>query len=237
MFGSFTELSVPLAVGRMAPLAPPLLPTCGLTSHLTKSTASGGAFLPIANPSPPPKYSLGWLLPPATVGNGNHPRFARRPFFFLALASKVNGAHWPIRSIAARPLAIVAASPPAPSHGAARKPGWNGLRSMSRLSCLPASTNPGCVNSEPSVAALAIASLPAMRSDRLAHQNIPGHLSFSPTASGVMPACLSFCTSARKSSHVPGGEEMPAFLKSVLLYQTPTTPRLYGTPYCLPSIW
>ena len=30
---------------------------------------------------------------------------------------------------------------------------------------------------------------------------------------------------------------MPAFAKSALLYQTPTMPRLYGTPYCLPSIW
>ena len=73
---------------------------------------------------------------------------------------------------------------------------------------------------------MAIASLPAIRSDRFAHQNIPGHLSFSPTAIGVMPADLSFWTSARKSFQVEGGESMPAFSKSFLLYQTPTMPRL-----------
>ena len=78
----------------------------------------------------------------------------------------------------------------------------------------------------PSVAALAIASLPATRSERFAHQNMPGHLSFSPTAIGVMPALFSFWMSPRKSSQVAGGVEIPAFLKSVLLYQTPTRPRL-----------
>src|SRR3954463_13405859 len=95
----------------------------------------------------------------------------------------------------------------------------------SRLSCSPALTNPG-VSKEPSSPALAIASLPAIFSDRLAHQNIPGHLSFSPTAIGVTPADLSLPTSERNSSHVAGGPEMPARLKSALLYQTPTRPRL-----------
>src|SRR5215207_2308542 len=236
MFGSLTELSVPLAVGSSAPLAPPLLPIGGLTRNLTKSTASGGASRPMANPSPPPKYSVGWLLPPSTVGKANHPRSSPRPFLSLVLALNVNGAHWPMRSMAARPLPIVAASPPAPSQGAARKPGWNGFMSMSRLSCFPASTKPGPSN-EPSSPALAIASLPAMRSERLAHQNMPGHLSFSPTASGVTPALLSFCTSLRNSSQVVGGASIPAFLKCFLLYQKPTTPRLYGIPYCLPSTW
>ena len=53
-------------------------------------------------------------------------------------------------------------------------------------------------------------------------------------ASGVMPAALSLETSSRNSSHVFGGASMPAFLKSALLYQKPTIPRLYGMPYCLP---
>jgi hypothetical protein len=35
---------------------------------------------------------------------------------------------------------------------------------------------------------------------------------------------------------VAGGVVMPAFWKSSLLYQKPTMPRLYGTPYCLPSV-
>ena len=106
--------------------------------------------------------------------------------------------------------------------------------SISFLSSSPALTKPGESN-EPSSPALAIASLPATRSDRFAHQNMPGHLSFSPTAIGVMPASLSFLTSARNSAQVAGGASMPAFLKSALLYQTPTIPRLYGTPYCLSS--
>ena len=152
------------------------------------------------------------------------------------LAANVDGAHWPIRSIAALPLPTSAASPPAPSHGAARKPSWNGFMSISFLSSSPAWTNPGESN-EPSSPALAIASLPAIRSDRFAHQNIPGHLSFSPTASGVMPASLSVWTSCRNSAQVAGGPSMPAFSNSDLRYQTPTMPRLNGTPYCLPSIW
>src|SRR5215469_14733689 len=49
-----------------------------------------------------------------------------------------------------------------------------------------------------------------------------------------MPAAFSFPTSLRRSSHVAGGELIPAFVKRSLLYQNPTTPRLYGMPYCLP---
>ncbi len=82
------------------------------------------------------------------------------------------------------------------------------------------------LSNDPSSPACCIASLPAIRSDRLAHQNIPGHLSFSPRAIGVMPAALSFSTAARNSSHVAGGSSMPAFSKSAVLYQNPTMPRL-----------
>ena len=82
------------------------------------------------------------------------------------------------------------------------------------------------MNVPPSVAALAIASLPATRSERFAHQNMPGHLSFSPTAIGVMPAAFSFWMSPRNSFQLVGGPSIPAFLKSFLLYQTPTRPRL-----------
>ena len=120
MFGSVTELSVPLATGRMAPLAPPLLATSGLTRNFAKSTASGGASRPMAKPSPPPNCSPSWPAPPSTAGNGNQPVFSPRPILSLVLAAKVEGAHCPIRSIAARPLPTVAASPPAPSHGDAR---------------------------------------------------------------------------------------------------------------------
>src|SRR3954454_22134290 len=225
MFGSVTEPSVPLATGRIVPVAPALLAISGLTRNFTKSTASGGALEPIANPSPPPNCSPSWPAPPSTCGNWNQPRSSPRPFLSLVLALNSFGAHWPIRSMAAPSLAIVAASPPAPGHGAARKLFWNGLRSISFLSSSPALTKPGELK-EPSVAALAIASLPATRSDRFAHQNMPGHLSFSPTAIGVMPALLSFWMSPRKSSQVEGGPEIPAFLKSFLLYQTPTRPRL-----------
>ena len=34
--------------------------------------------------------------------------------------------------------------------------------------------------------------------------------------------------------HVAGGAEMPAFVKSALLYQTPIIPMSHGTPYCTP---
>src|SRR5665213_101821 len=49
-----------------------------------------------------------------------------------------------------------------------------------------------------------------------------------------MPAVFSFATSLRKSGHVVGGDEMPALAKRSLLYQKPTTPTLYGMPYCWP---
>src|SRR5262249_51825328 len=49
-----------------------------------------------------------------------------------------------------------------------------------------------------------------------------------------MPAAFSFPMSARNSSHVVGGALMLALVKRSLLYQKPTTPRLYGIPYCLP---
>ena len=178
MFGSSTDDSEPLSTGRTAPLAPALFATSEVTRNFTKSTASGGASLPIAKPSPPPNCSSAEPAPPSTVGNGNQPTSGA--FSSLALAAKVDGAHWPMRSIAARPLPIVAASPPDPSHGAARKPSWNGCMSISRWSSSPALTKPSLSN-EPSSPACCIASLPAMRSDRLAHQNIPGHLSFSPS--------------------------------------------------------
>src|ERR1044071_651989 len=117
------------------------------------------------------------------------------------------------------PLATGRIVPVAPGQGAARKLFWNGCMSISFLSSSPALTKPGELK-EPSSPAFAIASLPATRSDRFAHQNMPGHLSFSPTAIGVMPASLSFWTSERNSLHVFGGASMPAFWKSALLYQT-----------------
>ena len=49
-----------------------------------------------------------------------------------------------------------------------------------------------------------------------------------------MLAAFSFVMSLKSSSQVAGGAVMPAWVKSALLYQKPTTPRLYGTPYCLP---
>src|SRR3954447_4363741 len=234
MFGSVTELSVPLATGRIVPVAPALLATSPVTRNFTKSTASGGALEPIAKPSPPPNCSPSWPAPPSTCGNGNQPRSSPRPFLSFVLALNSFGAHWPIRSIAAPSLAIVPASPPAPGHGAARKLFWNGCMSISFLSSSPALTKPG-ESKEPSSPALAIASLPAIRSDRFAHQNMPGHLSFSPTASGVMPLSLSVWMSVRNSAQVVGGPSIPAFSNSDLRYQTPTIPRLNGIPYCLPS--
>ena len=236
MFGSVTEASAPFLTGRMPPLAPALLATSLVTRNLAKSSASGGASLPNAKPSPPPNCSVALPAPPSTVGNGNQPRSESTSSPSFALAANVEGAHWPIRSIAALPLATVAASPPAPSHGAARKPFWNGSMSISRLSSSPALTNPG-ESKEPSSPACAIASLPAIRSDRFAHQNMPGHLSFPPTASGVTPAPFNVSTSARNSAQVAGGPSIPAFSNSDLRYQTPTMPRLNGIPYCLPSTW
>ena len=91
MFGSDTELSVPLVTGSSAPLAPALLAISGLRRNLTKSTASGGASRPIAKPSPPPNCSSAWPAPPSTVGNANQPTFG--PFLSLVLAANVEGAH------------------------------------------------------------------------------------------------------------------------------------------------
>ena len=190
MFGSVTEVSAPFLTGRMPPLAPALLATSLVTRNLAKSTASGGASLPNAKPSPPPNCSVACPAPPSTVGNGNQPRSARTASPSFALAANVDGAHWPIRSIAALPLPTVRglAAGAVPRRGQEARSGTARM-SISFLSSSPALTNPGESN-EPSSPACAIASLPAIRSDRFAHQNIPGHLSFSPTASGVMPACL-----------------------------------------------
>src|SRR5215475_4358698 len=49
-----------------------------------------------------------------------------------------------------------------------------------------------------------------------------------------MLAACSFFTSAMNCGQVVGVDEIPACLNSVLLYQKPTTPTLYGTAYCLP---
>src|SRR4051812_40306839 len=49
-----------------------------------------------------------------------------------------------------------------------------------------------------------------------------------------MPAAFSFAMSAMNAVQFVGPPLMPAFLKRSLLYQKPTTPRLNGTPYCLP---
>ena len=49
-----------------------------------------------------------------------------------------------------------------------------------------------------------------------------------------MFAAFSLATSAMNCGQVVGVEVIPACLKSALLYQKPTTPTLYGTPYCWP---
>src|SRR5215510_7403097 len=51
---------------------------------------------------------------------------------------------------------------------------------------------------------------------------------------GTIPAVLSLATSAMNCGQVVGVDVIPACLKSVLLYQKPTTPTLYGTAYCWP---
>ena len=131
MFGSSTELSVPFMTGRIAPLAPPLLAISGLTRNLAKSTASGGASLPNAKPSPPPNCSLG-LAGAAVDGREREPaEIVRGPFLSFALAANVAGAHWPIRSIAARPLPIVRglAARAVPRRGQVAAPGTASCRS------------------------------------------------------------------------------------------------------------
>src|ERR1700712_860780 len=42
--------------------------------------------------------------------------------------------------------------------------------------------------------------------------------------------------SVSRSAQVAGGVVMPALVNLSLLYQKPTTPRLNGTPYTLPSL-
>ena len=54
---------------------------------------------------------------------------------------------------------------------------------------------------------------------------------------GVMPLALSVPTSSSSSAQVAGGALIPASAKRSLLYQKPTSPKLYGMPYCLPSTW
>src|SRR4051794_12531406 len=48
-----------------------------------------------------------------------------------------------------------------------------------------------------------------------------------------MPAFFSFAMTSMNCDHVFGGWT-PAFAKSSLLYQKPTTPTLYGMAYCRP---
>src|SRR5262245_55106045 len=217
-------------------VSPHRLATSTLVAYFRKSTASCGASLPTANPLPPPKASVGSPAPPSTAGNGNQPRSSPIPLLSGELAFIVPGAHCPISIIAAPPVAIVAACPPAPSHTAARYPFWNGSSSVSRRSSVPALTN-GSASHAPASAACCIASAPPRRSARYAHQNIAGHLSPAPRESGVIPASFSVWTSSRNSSHVVGGAVIPACSNCALLYQNPTMPRSKGMPYCLPSTW
>src|SRR6478735_72969 len=206
--------------------------------NFKKSTASGGASLPTAKPSAPPKASVGWPAPPSTVGNGNQPsskgRFAAPST--PAWVANAPGAHWPIRSIAAPPLAIVPDSPSGASQPAPRNPAWNGSSATRSPTFSPASTTAGTLKLL-SAAIWFIASAPPRRIMRYEYQKWAGHLSPAPTAIGVIPASFRVCTSASSSSQVSGGALIPACAKRSLLYQTPTMLALYGMPYCLPSTW
>ena len=108
-------------------VAPQRLAASVLVRKHRKSTVSGGASLPTTNPLPPPNASSAAPAPPARLGKGNQPRSSPMPFWSGELAFIVPGAHWPMSCMAALPVAIVAACPPAPSHGAARNPSWNGF--------------------------------------------------------------------------------------------------------------
>src|SRR3954449_7287223 len=104
--------------------------------------------------------------------------------------------------------------------------------SISRLSCSPALTKPG-VSNEPSCPALAIASLPAIFSDRLAHQNIRGHLSFSPTASGVMPADFELAHVGEELVPRGGRTADPRLVEERLVVPDRHEPEVVGDPVLL----
>ena len=54
-------------------------------------------------------------------------------------------------------------------------------------------------------------------------------------AIGTTSIALSFVTASLSSSNVVGGAVMPARANMSLLYQMPSMPMRYGSPYCLPS--
>src|SRR4030095_2561097 len=116
-----------------------------------------------------------------------------------------------------------------------RNPSWNGFRSRKALRSSPALMKHGSSNFC-WVEAAWTASAEQSCNAKLYHQWAAGQLSPAPTAIGATPeTVLSLVISALRSSNVVGGAVMPAWVKTSLLYQKPSTPKLYGRPYCLPS--
>ena len=164
MFGSVIDTSEPAVTGRPLPDSPQTLALSTFVMNSRNSTASGGASLPTANPSPPPNASVAAPAPPSTIGNGNQPSSnASSPSGTPAAVRNAPGAHWPMRSIAARPLPMAPDS--SGSHVAARKPGWKGSMSMRRFSSSPAAITSGTLKL-PSAAIAFITSAPPSRTIR-----------------------------------------------------------------------
>src|SRR5258705_4947059 len=139
MLESVTPLSAPWVTGRPAPVSAKPFCTAGLEMYLRKSTHWGGALYEQEKQSPPPRAAFGSPLPPATVGNANHPRLSPRPFLSSVSPAITAGSQWPMSSMAALPFATRPAELVAPCWaGVARKPSLNG--SVLRKACrsLPA---------------------------------------------------------------------------------------------------
>ena len=236
MFGSVTASRCPCDGQDRAAGAAPCWLTAGLTRNFRKSTASGGASLPMAKPSPPPNARSA-CAGPAVDGREREPAaFVPRPFLSLVLPSKVAG----------RPLAHQVHRRSAVAHRGGLAVG--GVPSRRRGS--PAGTahrdellelvagldEAGRVEVPLSVAALVIASCRRGGSTGTSTRNAPAICPCSPTAIGVMPAYFSFWMSASNSVQVAGGAVDAGLGEEVLVVPEPHQPRLYGTPYCLPSI-
>src|SRR5688572_22253378 len=224
MLGSVTASVAAVLTGRPL-LAAHVSWFSSLVMKARKSIASGGASLPTANPSAPPNASVAAPSPPSTSGNGNHPSSngSEPPASTPAWVRNAPGAHCPIRSIAAPWLAIVPDSPSGASHGALRKPAWNGSRATSSSTFSPAPITAGTLKSL--LAAMPfMASAPPRRTIRYEYQKWAGHLSPAPTATGVMPASLSVWIVSSRPVQVVGGSVIPASANRSLLYQNPTMP-------------
>ena len=181
------EDSPPFKTGRRPSQALALLATSEVTRYSAKSMVSGVRVLAEGEPSPPPNCC--WPGPRRRHGGEGNQRGPRDLVAVLGVGGERRGCR--LADQVHRRAAVAhrrrLAARAVPRRGEAVLEGLR-CRSAARAPRRPARIP---ANRGPVLTGLASVSTSAIRSDRFAHQNIPGHLSFSPIASGVTPASWS----------------------------------------------